>query len=61
MGFYFTVHRRGRVRARYVRTMQERIHVFADGRDVRADHVMWLWGATFLQLHYLRRERASAG
>jgi hypothetical protein len=58
-GFYFTVHRRGRVWARYVRAMQERIRVYADGRAVRADHVMWLRGATFLRLHYRLRRRAG--
>ncbi len=56
-GFYFTVHRRGRVRARYVRTMQESIRVFPDEEDVRADHIMWLWGATFLRLHYRLRRK----
>ena len=56
-GFYFTVHRRGRVWARYVRTMRESIRVFADGADVRADHVMWLWGAKFLRLHYRLRPK----
>jgi len=58
-GFYFTVHRRGRVWARYVRTMRETIRVFSDGADVRADHVMWLWGATFLRLHYRLRPKAD--
>jgi hypothetical protein len=60
-GFYFTVHRRGQVWARYVRTMRESIRVFADGLDVRADHVMWLWGATFLRLHYRLRPKPGAG
>jgi hypothetical protein len=60
-GFYFTVHRRGQVWARYVRTMQESIRVFPDGLDVRADHVMWLWGATFLRLHYRLRHKPDAG
>ena len=60
-GFYFTVHRRGQVWARYVRRMQESIRVFPDGSDVRADHVMWLWGATFLRLHYRLRQKPDAG
>jgi hypothetical protein len=60
-GFYFTVHRRGRVWARYVRAMRESIRVFADNQDVRADHQMWLWGATFLRLHYRLRPRPGAG
>ncbi|HEX8453977.1 MAG TPA: hypothetical protein VF647_17965 [Longimicrobium sp.] len=61
-GFYFTVHdRRGRVRARYVRAMQERIRVYpAEHGAVRADHVLTLWGATFLRLHYRLRRKAPA-
>jgi hypothetical protein len=61
-GFYFTVHdHRGRVHARYVRAMQERIRVFAaEHGAVRADHVLTLWGATFLRLHYRLRTRAPA-
>lgn len=52
-GFYFTV-RRGNVSfARYVRAMRERIHVYAGtAREVRADHDLFLFGKTFLQLHY---------
>jgi hypothetical protein len=52
-GFYFTVHGRGRVWARYLRAMREtiRVHAAPDGA-VRADHVLTLWGATFLRLHY---------
>jgi hypothetical protein len=60
-GFYFTVHDRGRVRARYVRAMQERIRVYpAEHGTVRADHVLTLWGATFLRLHYRLRLTAPA-
>lgn len=53
-GFYFTVRdRRGRVWARYLRSLKETIRVFPhDGQYVRADHVLTLWGATFLRLHY---------
>jgi hypothetical protein len=64
-GFYFTVHGRGgRVWARYVASLKESIRVYAaaDGDGtVRADHVLTLWGATFLRLHYrLRPKIASA-
>jgi hypothetical protein len=61
-GFYFTVHDdRGRVRARYVRAMQERIRVYpAEHGAVRTDHVLTLWGATFLRLHYRLRTRVPA-
>jgi hypothetical protein len=63
-GFYFSVHdrRRGRTWARYVRTMRESIRVYAaDADGVRADHTMWIWGATFLRLHYRLRRRANIG
>ncbi len=64
-GFYFTVRDgAGRVWARYVRSLKEGIRVFpAKGGIVRADHVLTLWGATFLRLHYrlqaARPERLS--
>ncbi len=59
-GFYFTVHGRGgKVWARYLRAMRETIRVYpAENGHVRADHVLTLWGATFLRLHYrLHRAR----
>jgi hypothetical protein len=61
-GFYFTVHDGGgRVRARYVRAMQERIRVYpAEDGSVRTDHVLKLWGATFLRLHYRLRTKVPA-
>jgi hypothetical protein len=60
-GFYFTVHGRdGRVFARYLRSFRERIHVYADDGDVRADHVLSLWGATCLRLHYRLRPRPAS-
>lgn len=58
-GFYFTVHRSDKkVYARYVRPMQERIHVYeaTDGK-VHADHTLTLWGLTFLRLHYRLTKR----
>jgi hypothetical protein len=53
-GFYFTVRdKRGRVWARYLTALKESIRVFPGDRGVvRADHVLTLWGATFLRLHY---------
>lgn len=53
-GFYFTVHRSDKqVYARYVRPMRERIHVYeTDMGDVRADHILTVWGMIFLKLHY---------
>jgi hypothetical protein len=52
-GFYFTVHGRDRTWARYVRSLRESIKVYASAdHRVRADHVLTIWGATFLRLHY---------
>lgn len=55
-GFYFTVHRQGIAWAKYVRAMQETIHVYP-GKDgfCRADHNLRLFGRTFLRLHYAMR------
>jgi hypothetical protein len=59
-GFYFTVHRKGVVWAKYVRGLRESIHVFGSPDGVRADHVLSLFGATFLRLHYRLRRRSSS-
>lgn len=61
-GFYFTVHRsEDRMWVRYVRTMRESIRVYptTDG-EVRADHIMWLFGLVFLRLHYRLRPTNQA-
>jgi hypothetical protein len=60
-GFYFTVSAGDGVWARYVRAMRESIRVYpSDMTDVRADHVLRIWGVTFLRLHYkLNRVRAD--
>lgn len=59
-GFYFTVHGpAGVVWARYLRALRERIHVYAPDGELRADHVLSLWGLTFLRLHYRLRPRPS--
>lgn len=62
-GFYFTVRRPGdRLWMRYVKTMRESIRVYPTGAgEVRADHVMWLWGRVFLRLHYRLRPREGDG
>jgi hypothetical protein len=62
-GFYFTVHGPGAiVRARYVRSFRERIHVLSTGTGVvRADHTMSLWGLKCLHLHYRLQRRESYG
>jgi hypothetical protein len=52
-GFYFTVHSKQGVRARYLKTLRESIRVYcAEEGTVRADHVLTLWSLTFLRLHY---------
>ena len=62
-GFYFTVHdQQGRVWARYLRALKESIRVFPNENGfVRADHVLTLWGATFLRLHYRLSLRSPVG
>ena len=62
-GFYFVVRsRNGESSVKYIRTMRESIHVYAaEGTAVRADHVLRVWGVTFLRLHYrLTRKSATA-
>ena len=60
-GDYFTVHTRdGAAWARYERTFRESSHVYALDGTVRADHVLTLWGLTFLRLHFRLRERGNA-
>jgi hypothetical protein len=52
-GFYFTVCTEDGVWARYVRAMRETIRVYPSGSsDVRADHILRIWGVIFLRLHY---------
>jgi len=61
-GFYFTVHGANGVWARYVRSMRETITVFpGEVNEIRADHVLRIWGFVFLRLHYrLRRTSKTA-
>jgi hypothetical protein len=61
-GFYFTVRSgEGEVWARYVGSLKESIRVYRGADDeVRADHVLTLWGATFLRLHYRLRSVVAA-
>jgi hypothetical protein len=58
-GFYFTVHGQSRAWARYVRSMRESIRVYPgnESGEVRGDHVLRIWGAVFLRLHYRLRPR----
>lgn len=60
-GFYFTVNG-DHVWARYVRTMKESIRVYhaEEPDDVRADHVLRIWGFVFLRLHYRLRRKVHA-
>lgn len=55
-GFYFTVQPQGGgAWARHVRSMRESIRVFVEDTELRADHVLSLWGRVFLRLHYRMR------
>lgn len=56
-GFYFFVQAvKGNGWARYLRALEEDIRVYVDpGGQLRADHNLRLWGATFLRLHYRMR------
>jgi hypothetical protein len=48
----------GIIWARYVRSLEEEIRVYAaESGTVRADHMLWLWGIKFLNLHYRMRRR----
>lgn len=59
-GFYFVVQKdRDTAWVRYLHAMKESIHVFVDNSELRADHVLNLWGATFLRLHYRMRRKPS--
>ena len=60
-GFYFVVHGEDGVAwARYIRSMQETIHVYpAESDTARADHILWLWGKEFLRLHYRMRRQQN--
>jgi hypothetical protein len=61
-GFYFTVRdTNDAMHARYVRSFRETIHVYgAPEGGVRADHVLTIWGLTFLRLHYRLRWRSNS-
>jgi hypothetical protein len=60
-GFYFTVSTDKGLWAKYVRAMRESIKVYpSESASVRADHVLRIWGATFLRLHY-KLSRVAAG
>lgn len=61
-GFYFIVQRsESEAWVRYLHAMKESIHVYQDeAGELRADHVLKLWGATFMKLHYRMRRIATA-
>ena len=56
-GFYFIVRKnRDEAWVKYLYAMKESIHVYVDNAgELRADHVLKIWGATFLKLHYRMR------
>ena len=53
-GFYFLLtDRQGNYWAKYVKAMHENIHVYEEvDKVLRADHILNIWGNTFLKLHY---------
>jgi hypothetical protein len=61
-GFYFVVARDGAAaRARHVRQLTERIHVYVDSHgELHTDHHFRLWGRVFLRLHYAMPARGPA-
>ena len=59
-GFYLIVRKDDSLAwVKYVKAMKETIHVYVDSGELRADHVLKLFGATFLRLHYTMRKRGS--
>ena len=59
-GFYLIVRKKGTYAwIKYVRSMKETIHVYIDNQELRADHILKLFGATFLRLHYRMRMRSG--
>ena len=55
-GFYFTIRTEGSALvARYLQSLRDLITVFALNNEVRANHVLTLWGRDVLQLHYRMR------
>jgi hypothetical protein len=60
-GFYFVVRdERGQTWARYVRSMQESIHVYVGKKDeLCADHVLKFFGWVFLRLRYRIKSRVT--
>jgi hypothetical protein len=60
-GFYFFVRNEGnKAWVKYLHAMKETIRVYVDNAgELRADHVLKLWGATFMRLHYRMRPFSS--
>lgn len=60
-GFYFILtNHQTKYWIRYVRTMHERLSLYADDGDIRADHVFKIWGMKYLKLHYRITPKVSA-
>ena len=59
-GFYLIVRKKGsEAWIKYVKGLKETIHVYIDNKELRADHILKLFGATFLRLHYRMRRRSG--
>ena len=60
-GFYLIVRKNESLAwVKYLKGLKETIHVYVDSGELRADHVLKLFGATFLRLHYRMRKRSGA-
>lgn len=59
-GFYFLVKKNdSEAWVKYLPAMKENIHVYVDkDGDLRTEHVLKLWGAVFLRLHYRMQKRS---
>lgn len=59
-GFYLIVrNKESKAWVKYVKSMKETIHVYVENKELRADHILKLFGTTFLRLHYRMRRRSS--
>jgi hypothetical protein len=54
-GFYFIVRDGADAWVRYLPTLRELIHVYVENEELQTDHVFWIWGIKYLQLHYRLR------
>lgn len=59
-GFYLIVRKSDSAAwVKYLKALKETIHVYVESGELRADHILKLFGATFLRLHYRMRKRSG--